>query len=108
MKKYKFIGNGRGYEWEEKPVHGKIYGGSYSFGMNDTLAENFKRFSDDYFKGECTRAEYYSFITDWEVVDVDEFVVDNQLADRVSKLEEKVFAMDIELYDLHIKLLNKK
>jgi len=107
MKRYKFIGDARGYEWEEKPVHGKIYGGGYSFGMNDTLGENFKRSSEDYFKGELSRAEYYSFLTDWEVID-DKVVVDSQLADRVKVLEQKVIEMGNELYDLHIKFLNNK
>ena len=107
MKRYKFIGDGKEYAWEEKPVHGRIYGAGYSFGMNDTLGENFMRVSDDYFKGECSRAEYYGFLTDWEVVD-DKLAVDSQLVDRVKILEERVIAMGIELYDLHIELLNNK
>jgi len=108
-KRYKFIGDGKGYEWEEKPVRGKIYGAGYSFGMNDTLEENFMRSSEDYFNGECSRDEYFSFLTDWEVVDVEkELAVDSQLVHRVKILEDKVRAMGIELYDLRIELLNNK
>jgi len=100
MKRYKFIGDGKRYEWEEKPVHGKIYGGGYSFGMDDTLEENFKRTSEDYFKGECTRADYFSFLTDWEVVEDKAVVDDSQLADRVTILERKINKLENIVYDL--------
>ena len=92
MKKYKFIGDANEYGWDERPVRGRIYEGSYKFGeFSNTLEENFKESNADYFEGKLKRADYFAFLTDWEVVDEkEEIVVEGDLQARLDKLEDSV------------------
>ena len=101
IRKYKFVGDPRDYDWEENPVKGKVYGGDYTFGHSgNTLEDNFNSCSDRYFAGTMGKTDYFEFINDWEVVNTEEFV-DNQLADRVKKLEDKVWKMEEEIKQLN-------